>query len=173
MRCLLVTLFFLTACTSTPVAPPVPPLAFGDFIDEVLTPLSAQKADEVLTQVKAKLEVRYREGANTSELWKIVGNVASAVGYPLASVGINTLSALAGDRQREHEVALARLEAERIPLQKKLLQLYTSRTSQQEGRYRFCADGKLRQYEIRGLRFARLEDDPAAACPLQRLVLGE
>jgi hypothetical protein len=163
----LAVVMLLQSCASAP--PPTllsPPLAFSDFVQDVLTPSAAQKSDEILSYAKARVALRYHEGARPAELWQIVASLSAAAGHPSTEVSI---AAAATSNEQERAAAEARLEAARLPLQNKLLAIYTRRTIIGRGLYAVCIDGTLRRYRVDAAGFTRLDDDKNAGCPVVRI----
>lgn len=149
-----ISLPFVFACT---LSSPPSILPIGEFIDQVLNPLSDTLASDYLDKAKADL----RHTRTPDPLSGSVLGLLDAASGGLASTA----------NRADIERSLMYLESRRLPLKRELLDLFTQRTREAEGIYAVCVEGKERRYDGRGTRFLRLVDGPGPCdmTPLQSL----
>jgi len=148
-------LFSLAACAG-------PQLPYTEFRDQILVHLAREKTDRFLAAQKTEIEKRARDGAALTDLAQ---GLSTLFGQKLIGVGFGALNQL---DQSTYRAAIVSLEAQRVQLEERILDLYIDRIRATKNGYAVCSDGKDRRYQVAGRTFRRVEDGPGP-CPLTDL----
>ena len=148
---LLIALFILVlaGCVSTAPTP-----TKGDFIDQVLEPLSMRLADEKYAQTVA--DVNHRCAVEASN---------EAAQFLKAIPGLKGIMKM-GDEKLElaKQAHLAWLETRRSPLKQEIQNTLVTQTEQTGSDFTVCVDGLERHYTgLNNGRFTRLADEGSCA----------
>jgi hypothetical protein len=148
----------LTSCAN-PLTPTIPRASVGDLSDYVLEPLALRVADEKISEASAELKLAHTPKATM----QTVASLLNEVPWIGRLLNFRNVS-----QKAELEEDLAWLETRRIPLKRELLDLFVSRTTQEEEMFIFCVDGVQRRYRALDTnRFTRLLDGPGPCEPIQ------
>ncbi len=141
----------LMSCSTTPPR--------GQFIDQVITPLSVQLADERIDTRKAQI---LADKSSTESLGSIGGVAGFSVGGPPgAAIGGMIGSALASTHNADVDTQVAELEAQRIPFRKKVAAILIERVAPIDEGFSLCVEQKERRYQYQAGQFQRQPDGPA------------
>jgi|CXWL01.1.fsa_nt_gi hypothetical protein len=154
---------FCASCATAPILPTAPTLPFGEFVDQVLDPLSGKIADEHIQQAQADLKA----GQLSPVLLTLLGS-AFGPGGTVAGAGLANLQTATIDQKS------AQLDTRRLPLKKELLALFTSRAKAESDHYSVCVEGAERRYGVQSGKFVRLADGqgPCEVTALKTLAKG-
>jgi len=148
----------LASCAN-PLTPTIPRASVGDLSDYVLEPLALRVADEKISEASAELKLAHTPKATM----QTVASLLNEVPWIGRLLNFRNVS-----QKAELEEDLAWLETRRIPLKRELLDLFVSRTTQEEEMFIFCVDGVQRRYRALDTnRFTRLPDGPGPCEPIQ------
>ncbi len=129
-----------------------PPASIGDFTDQILDPLALRIADEKISETGAELKAVRTPKSSTQTLASVLNEL------PWIGKLLNVSTAT---RKAQLDQDLAWLETRRMPLKRELLDLFVSRTIQEEEIFSFCVNGVERRYQaLETGRFTRLPDGP-------------
>ena len=131
----------------------------GDFIDQVLEPLSMRLAEEKYAQTLA--DVNHRCAADASKETLPLGADKALKVLPWLG---DIVKAGEEKLEREKQKHLAWLETRRIPLKQEILNTLVTQTDQTGSDFTVCVDGQKRHYTgLKDGRFTRLEDEGSCA----------
>jgi len=147
----------LIFCASCAVVPPSPSLPIGEFVEQVLDPLSGKIADERIQHAQAELKAGQLSPGLLSFLGLAFGPGGAVAGNSLATLGNASL-----------DQKSAQLETRKLPLKNEILTLLTKRTQVKGENYAVCVEQVERLYGVQDGRFVRLADGPGP-CETTRL----
>jgi hypothetical protein len=154
----------LGACAN-PLTKTVPRASIGDFADHVLEPLALRIADEKISEAGAVLKADRTPKASIQTVATLLSDVPW-IGKLLTFRNVSQKAQLEED--------LARLERQRIPLKRELLNLFVSRTTYESDTFTVCVDGLQRRYQaLDTTRFTRLLDGPGPCALTQLQILNQ
>lgn len=156
--------FVLAGCAHTNPVPScecvctTPTPTKGDFIDQVLEPLSMRLAEEKYAQTRA--DANHRCAVQASE-----GGLAMDAAKALP--GLRDIARVGEEKlERAKQEHLAWLETRRIPLKQGILNTLVTQTEQTDSDFTVCVDGRKRHYTgLKNGRFTRLDDEGSCAVP--------
>jgi hypothetical protein len=140
---------FLVSCATAPSVSQSPTLPFGEFIDQVLDPLAGTIADERIQHAQAELNAGQLSPSLLSLLGLTLGSQGSGLGDGFARLQNSSI-----------EQVSAYLDAQRHPLKKEVLALFTKRAKSIGDQYSVCVEGAERGYGVMDGKFLRLADGP-------------
>ena len=152
---------------------------FHDFHDRILEPLAIQKADELAEQNRVQVRRAFEESKLRDQLpgerwfeffyWGL--DAMGFAGYGVPGQGrllekFKEYYQRAARKYREEELneVLRRIEEEKVPNRKAILNQLTDHTTEEFALfgkiYAVCLDGTERRYRASGDTFRRLDDKP-------------
>lgn len=125
----------------------------------MLEPLALRFADEKISQAMADQKLARTPKPSTQTL----AGVLAELPWVGKLMNVTTVS-----QKARLDEELVWLETRRIPLKRELLELFVSRTTQEEDTFIFCVDNVQRRYQsLDTNRFSRLPDGPGPCEPAQ------